>query len=304
MKKHKFVVCTPPYANNSAGIIVLHELCDALVRNGHEAYIALMHMSEGQWDFHYPVSEEGFRPGLQRTVVDPAQYEQAVNDALDNGICIYPEIVQGNPLMAKRVARYFLYYDGAISGTKSDYALSDFLIAFNPIYIKNPNAILFKPPIDSAMSDEGAPEFSSRTLDLTFYGKGPKYADCFLVDGTVELSKSWPRTKRELASLLRNTRYLYTWDCHSAVNMDAMFCGARPVLMQARQLEIDVVPVDKNYMSLMIPIESLGVGSVNSGPDDYELRRSAFLADMRGQVDCWATSVRDTVNGMISFFRL
>ncbi|MEY3664060.1 MAG: hypothetical protein RLZZ153_242 [Pseudomonadota bacterium] len=304
MKKHKFVICTPPYANNSAGIIILHELCDALVKNGHEAYVALMHMSEGQWDFHYPVSEEGFHPGLQRTVVDPVEYERAVNDALDNGICIYPEIVQGNPLMAKRVARYFLYYDGGISGVKSDYSVSDYLIAFNPIYIENPNAILFKPPIDSAMSDEGAPAFGSRTLDLTFFGKGPKYTDCFLVGGTVELSKAWPRTKAELAALLRSTRYLYTWDCHSAVNMDAMFCGARPVLMQSKQLEIDVVPVDQSYMSLMIPIESIEDGSFDAAVDGYESRRAAFVADMKGQVDRWVSNVRGTVDGMVAFFRL
>jgi hypothetical protein len=187
---------------------------------------------------------------------------------------------------------------------KSGYASTDFLIAFSPIYLENPNAILFKPPIDSVMSDDGAAEFRSRTLDLTFLGKGSKYTDCFLVDGTVELSKGWPRTKAELASLLRSTRYLYTWDCHSAVNMDAIFCGARLVLMQTRQAQVDVMPVDQNYLSLMIPVESFNSASPCVGMADYEVRRLEFLKDIREQVNRWALNVEETVHRMSIFFSL
>ena len=304
MKKHKFVICTPPYANNSAGIIVLHELCDALVKNGHEAYIALMHMSEGQWDFHYPVSDEGFHPGLQRTVVDPVEYERAVNDALDNGICIYPEIVQGNPLMAKKVVRYFLYYDGGISGVKSDYGSSDYLLAFNKIYIANPHGVLFKVPIHPSMNDEGAPLFESRTLDLTFVGKGSKYADCFLVPGSAELSKSWPKSKPELAALLRSTRYLYTWDCYSAVIADALFCGARPVLMQGEQLKMDLDEPDPDYMSLLIAPDSIHPMVVPPQTNEYERIRSIFINKTKKQLECWFVDVEDTVNDIGKFFRI
>ena len=302
MKKHKFVICTPPYANSSAGIIVLHELCDALVKNGHEAYVALMHMSEGQWDFHYPISQEGFHPGLQRTVVDPAQYEQAVNDALDNGICIYPEIVQGNPLMAKRVVRYFLYYDGGISGVKSGYSSADYLLAFSNIYISNPHGVLFKVPIDPSMNDEGAPPFESRTLDLTFVGKGSKHADCFLVPGSVELSKSWPKSKAELSALLRSTRYLYTWDCYSAVIADALFCGARPVLMQSEQLNMDVGQPDPDYMKLLVAPESTRPMVLPPQVNGYEHMRSVFINKTKKQSECWPADVEDAVRGMSKFF--
>jgi hypothetical protein len=304
MKKHKFVICTPPYANNSAGIIVLHELCDALVKNGHEAYVALMHMSEGQWDFHYPVSEEGFHPGLQRTVVDPVEYERAVNDALDNGICIYPEIVQGNPLMAKRVVRYFLYYDGEIAGVKSDYGSADYLLAFNNIYVRNPHGVLFKAPIHPSMNDEGAPSFESRTLDLTFFGKGPKYAECFLVSGSAELSKSWPKSKPELAAILRSTRHLYTWDSCSAVIVDALFCGARPVLMQGEQVNMDADQADPDYKNLLITPNSIFPMVLPTQSDEYEIIRIGYTKKIKKQIERWPVDVEKTVLDISKFFKM
>lgn len=79
--------------------------------------------------------------------------------------------------------------------------------------------------------------------------------------------------------------------------MDAMFCGARPVLMQSKQLEIDVVPVDQSYMSLMIPIESIEDGSFDAAVDGYESRRAAFVADMKGQADRWVSNVRGQLTG-------
>ena len=118
MNKLKFVVCAPPYANHSAGIIILHELLDALIGLGHDAYIAFMTHANGEWTFHSPTSDAGFNPGLRKTVLSEYEHGLAVNDALDNGICIYPEVVVGNPLQAKRVARYFLYDDGGITGIK------------------------------------------------------------------------------------------------------------------------------------------------------------------------------------------
>jgi hypothetical protein len=304
MKKCKFVVCAPPYVNHSAGIIIMHELYDALIQNGHQAYMAFMHMSEGQWDFHYPVSEQGFAPHLKNIFLDRADYAREVEDALDNGICIYPEIIRGNPLMANRVARYFLYHDGGISGVKSDYTANDYLIAYSAIYIEEPHFVLFKPAIDPSMHDQGAPDLRSRGLDLTFFGKGPKHAECFHVEGSVELSKAWPKTKKELAILLRNTRYLYTWDCHSAVNIDAIFCGVRPVLMQSDQLESDQADVDPDYLRLFLPWSSSREFDKLGEDADYQRVRSNFLGRMSDQSRSWVGNVRILVSDMTDFFKI
>lgn len=291
MNHCKFVICTPPYANNSAGIIVLHELCDALIRHGHEAYVAFIHMTAGRCTFHYPLSDEGFNPSLKRMSLDKVEYERAVNDALDNGICIYPEIVQGNPLLAKRVVRYFLYYDGGITGIKSSCGDGDYILSFSPHYFKGANRILFKPVVDANMHDEGAPMFESRTLDLTFFGKGPNYTQCHLVDGSVELPKAWPKSKVELAALLRCTRYVYTWDYHSSLNLDAVLCGARPVLMQTRQLELDGLSFGTHgYGVFLSPFSRDGQGGFVE-PDDYTEKRNSYIRSIQSEIGRWMDSV-------------
>lgn len=303
MNPCKFVICTPPYANNSAGIIVLHELCDALIRHGHEAYVAFIHMTAGRCTFHYPLSDEGFNPSLKRMSLDKVEYERAVNDALDNGICIYPEIVQGNPLLAKRVVRYFLYYDGGITGIKSSLDKTDYILSFHPWYFKCANRILYKPVVDVSMHDEGAPSFDSRCLDLTFFGKGPNYAKCHLVHGSVELPKAWPKSKAELAALLRNTRYVYTWDYHSSLNLDAVLCGARPVLMQTKQLELDGFSLGPDGFGVFLSPSSMDLHGKLVEPNDYSQRRSSFVDGIRVEIGRWMDSVREFSDDVFSFFK-
>lgn len=302
MNPCKFVICTPPYANHSAGIIVLHELCDALIRQGHEAYVAFIHMTAGRCTFHYPLSDEGFNPGLKRMSLDKVEYERAVNDALDNGICIYPDIVQGNPLLAKRVVRYFLYYDGGITGIKSSCGEGDYILSFSPQYFKGANRILFKPVVDANMHDEGAPMFESRSLDLTFFGKGPNYAQCHLVDGSIELPKAWPKSKVELAALLRCTRYVYTWDYHSSLNLDAVLCGARPVLMQAKQLELDGHRLAADGFGVFLSPFSRDVQGNLIEPADYASRRSWYVDSIRVEIENWMNSVEEFCSDVSSYF--
>jgi hypothetical protein len=45
------LICAPPYQNNSAGIVLLHELCDAIVRLGYVAHMILMDTSTSEWSF-------------------------------------------------------------------------------------------------------------------------------------------------------------------------------------------------------------------------------------------------------------
>lgn len=304
MKPYKFVICTPPYANHSAGIIVLHELCDALIQHGHEAYVAFMQMTEGRWVFHYPASDQAFSPNLKRMPIDRVDYCRAVSDALDNGICVYPEIVQGNPLMAKRVVRYFLYHDGGITGAKSLYDQGDYILSFSPAFFENPNRVLYKPVVDSSMHDMGAPPFESRSLDLTFFGKGPKYTQCHLIDGSVELPKTWPNKKEQLAALLRNTRYVYTWDYHSSLNVDAVLCGARPVLMQTKQLEQDGLTFnDTDGFDVFLSPRATDSEGKLIEPVGYGERRARYVDNVQEQIGRWVDAVGEFADEAHRYFR-
>ena len=298
MTVDKFIVCAPPYMNGSAGVIVLHELCDALIKLGYEAYILIMsHTSEG-WDFHCSNNEKLFNPMLSRKIADENNSERIINEILDDGFCIYPEVVQGNPLNAKNVVRYFLYHDGRITGENSNYRDDDFIVSYSPIYIKNSNFILFKPIVDDAMSDIDAPDFSKRTLDLTYFGKGINYANCFLIGKSVELTKDWPSSKSQLANLLKNVRYLYTWDNHSSISVDALYCGARPVLIQKNQFYHD--KSDTSFIKypphLWLEINN-GVGSIEN-PFDFESKRLEYIKYIEFHKSQWVSRVEEFVNSV------
>ena len=96
----KFLICAPPYNDKSAGIVVLHELHQDMVNLGYDAHLCI----------------------FQNTAFSRMMFTSKTDlqDIVDNGIVIYPEVIRGNPLRAKRVVRYFLNREGAASGNPVD----------------------------------------------------------------------------------------------------------------------------------------------------------------------------------------
>jgi hypothetical protein len=76
-------------------------------------------------------------------------------------------------------------------------------------------------------------------MDLTYFGKGPQFTECFKIPDTLVLSRKWPEDKNQLGILLRQCRYFFTWDAVTQTNLDAVACGAVPVLLHDRQMDYD-----------------------------------------------------------------
>ena len=105
----KFVVSAPPYTDKSAGVVMLYLLRDELKGLGYDAEIVL-------FDTIKPIS--------------------------DDTIVIYPEVIEGNPLKAKNVVRYFLNREGLASGNRVNPSSDDFILAFNASFMKVPKPLL------------------------------------------------------------------------------------------------------------------------------------------------------------------
>lgn len=225
-----FIVVAPPYITQSAGIIVMHELCDSLNRLGHKAAI-IFAQSSGQ----FGISNEPnlFGPNLQW---HPLHHQNEFNDFIRDGIVIYPEIVSGNPLNGNRVVRYLLNIEGAIGGNSMEASKDDFILSFSYLYHESPHAYLIKLPLNPVFNCGNSLPALERSLDLTYIGKGARYDQCFVVKNTLEVTRQWPKSKSELALLFKQTRYFYTWDAISQTNVDAIFCGAIPIFLSARPL--------------------------------------------------------------------
>ncbi len=236
--KLKFLIAAPAYSHQSAGIMILHELCDMLNRQGYEAAMVLFHGSNGQdqsWQWAYTDRAEFYHPDHQRVRLNINDADNSVRDFLENGVIIYPDLILGNPLGAGRVVRYLLYKnEGYVASSQSEYVLS-----FSTMFHSAPDSYLFKPLLDENFHLRSAAHWSKRTLDITYFGKGPGVINCFRIPETLMISRTWPEDKNQLGILFRQCRYFFTWDCATQTNMDAVACGAVPVLLHDLQLTRD-----------------------------------------------------------------
>lgn len=294
-------ICAPPYENSSAGVMVLHDLCHTLLELGYIAHIVMM-------------SSDGFRVSTEESLYDPklkklyfSSEEEArkwFNYTLDYGVVLYPEIIPGNPLEAKHVVRYFLNGDGVLTGVKTGYKDTDYILTWSRKFFRHANGLLAKSIRSKFMHDVNATDFGQRTLDLTYFGKGAKYADCFRINGSILLSSVWPQSKEELAILLRNTRYLFCWDNLTALNSDAVFCGAKVVLLQFQQLtEEEYLTEFENNPPYLKGILNGSSVSVNETPDYYKLREN-YLKKAKESEISWPSNVNENFTSIFRYFKL
>ena len=300
----KVLIVAPPYSESSAGIVCLHELCDGLVRLGYESYIILLNASKGT--FHYSDDPAIYSPKLQRSQFGGKNADAVINEILAQGIVIYPEIVTENPLNAKNVVRYYLNTDGAITGKKVQQNTNEYILAYTAPFHENPHGILFKPISSALLNTQNAPPFSQRSLDLTFIGKGSKFQPCFVIENTLELTGSYPRAKDQYALLLKHTRYLYSWDNVTSINIDAIKCGAKVVLL------IDE-PFPRNELS--IRFNELGripfiTGQVQDNrvilaePENYDQIRTEYLHRLESKAQNWTVEIEQEMKKIFAFFKL
>jgi hypothetical protein len=139
-----FVIFTPEYNDDVGGVIALHRLCDLLNGLGHRARLwpkkrplfdRLRPFRSGTRLLRYALKQRPFRTfdGFDTPLATPRD--------LCDAIVVYPEVIAGNPLRARRVVRWFLHKPGFHSG-RVDYGRDElyffFQHSFNDSSI-NPN---------------------------------------------------------------------------------------------------------------------------------------------------------------------
>lgn len=301
----EFLLVTPPYYKGSAGNALMHSLCHELCVNGYKAHIVFVNTHRKPFEYYYEKQSDGYAPGLLHTEVSEENYSEYIDGVAKNGIVIYPEIISGNPLNAKHVVRYFLNFDGALTGEKSEYAETDYLLAYSPIFIDKYHALLSKPITDSVFNSDDCLASAERTLDLTYIGKGDKHCECHVIDGTVEITRDWPKTKAELATLLKQTRYFYSWDSISATNLDALLCGATVVLLQDAQIERERLRYSENAFGTypFLYGKSDGKKVLISPNDSYNSNLKSFRQGVTRSIEGWSVNVNTSALKMLEFFK-
>ena len=212
----RYIIVAPAYTRRSAGIVVLHELQKWLIRSGKDAMV--MHFN------------------------DPFPIE-------DDDIVVYPEIICGNPLKAKRVVRYILNEPGKLGGDKN-YDITEILVAYNPDFSKfSGDHYLEIPIIEDFFTNRG----NERVIDCFWVGKGTNNNHP-ATSGSIEITYQWPATRRELAELLNRTRTFYCYDEKTHLLTEAMLCGCKTKLLRGAEVldHVQVPPPTKDACNLQL----------------------------------------------------
>ncbi|AKD24811.1 hypothetical protein CL55_00004780 [Polynucleobacter duraquae] len=270
-----------------------------LVKLGYEAHLVIMGGFAPNFTFHTAQDLSHLHPDLKHSGQFSLDEQEKLKIILDEGVTIYPEVVVGNPLGAKRIVRYFLNHDGAVTGHKSNFTKDDFILAYTSLYFKDPHHVLNKPITDNNFNDTNAPIWDNRTINATYIGKGSNYLKCHVIENTLEIAREWPATKHELSLLLKNTKYLYCWDNLTQLSADAILCGAKIVLLQDYQI---------NRLSGQLGNFPYLIGTIRGNRielneyENYESDRKSFIEDYKFRLNNWDKNVNESVIAIVNFF--
>jgi hypothetical protein len=300
-RRLKFLIASPSYNPRFGGVMALHQLCDALNRLGHEAAIALFGGSAPCFNWAYSDNPNFYHPELLRTPLQGADANTAVQEFLSDGFVVYPDLIPDNPLSARRVVRYLLYKNHSYQAPNRQ----EFVLSFSGSFHDQPDAYLFNTLLDPEFHTQGARHWSERTLDLTYIGKGSSFGECHRIPDTLLVKRDWPEDKNQLGHLLRSCRYFYSWDSISQTNVDAVVCGAMPVLLN-RHAD-DAVALSRSELGAFPELQLVDTADKNSLSGDMVLADQQTTAMRQRIADLevgWPLRVQSFIERLSQFFEL
>ena len=226
--KHPYVIVTPPYTELSAGIRVLHLLCDALNRAGAEAYVC-PDMSLGGKDAD---ADAAIRAGLATPRLMPADRTLLERRGYAP-IVVYPE-TPTNVLLDGLSVCYMLNYAGVMH-EGVDLSKFDMLLAYSENIWRKTHAcrnVLFLPVSDANYWIP--PTTSRRHQALVYHGKYTEHhrqrIPLHLSDAVaLHRQGSDAHSRAELRTLFQQSARLYVFE-NTALATEAALCGC-PVVV-------------------------------------------------------------------------
>lgn len=223
------VIVAPDYTHTSNGIRALHDLAHTINTLGIATTRMLILCNDR-------IVGAGSKDQLTNPDWNTPLLEENEKVLLDESIVIYPEVVYGNPLEAKRVARWMGNKEGVLRDARGmDAGRDDFIIAHSKVIRPDADFVLFYSYQNPCFNDIGTiPE--RRVMNATYIGKGYLYGKVGPVKDasglTLEIGRKWPPTQEQLALLFKHIACMYTYDCWSQTNVDAIMCGVVPFFLR------------------------------------------------------------------------
>lgn len=219
-----YYIVAPQYTEKSAGTKVLHVLAHELNMAGQRAYI-----------FHLNSSDQGGQEYCSKYLA-PKLTDEARNYYLAHGvepIIVYPDIISGNPLAAKKFVHYLLAYPG-MNGGDSDFSGRTNVWGFTSKIARKAGTdkVLFLPfwdkkifyPPSGVFLRQGGCFYAWK--HQTLYGRPLSP----VTQGMIEIKREWPLEK--IAETLRSCETFYSYD-ETAVIHSAQMCGCKIELIHS-----------------------------------------------------------------------
>jgi hypothetical protein len=301
-----FIIVTPVYRRSSAGVVVLHELAKRICDEGFQARVLLHHggvFFSSDIDGHYL---DAARTRLRST-------ETIDETCLTNTIFVFPETIPNNSINAKKVVHYFLFYDGYHIGQHVDIQRGSFIACYSASFYFRSDMILFLPVLPNLPETHDIDSFSNRRLDVTYIDdrKNTHKRKPYFLEGTLGITKDFPRENTELQRYLGNTRYFFSWSHSNSTSSDALIAGALPIYVNAGD-EYDVNDVNSISIgelagfSVDFPWGVVDLSNKSTTvifvPSDYHERRSKYLDVLRLAKESSQDMVRQFCNASMLHF--
>ncbi|MGX1173702.1 glycosyltransferase [Pseudomonas sp. R151218B TE3479] len=230
-----YYIYAPNYRRSSAGIRVLHMLCDALNRSGHEAYVVSRVLNPNL-----------ITPYLSNDVI-ALHRSQGLEP-----IAVYPEIVDGNPLGAGIVVRYLLNQPGYLGGS-GIYEPDDLLFAYSRGLLQPgtpEDNILHLPAIDLSIFCPPANPAKRIPGKVCYYqGRAAqaKVDPGLLPPDAIEITPEFPDSWEGLADLFQQCEYFYLAE-RSGLAAEAALCGCISIVLPGKYAQGQLSEFEnKNY---------------------------------------------------------
>jgi hypothetical protein len=223
LTRHPFYIVTPNYTHTSGGVKAMHLLCHWLNRIGERAYILA-----------YGGSDTVVNPDWLTPLLQPPMVEAHDRQGL-TPIAVYPEVVAGNPINARCVARYVLNYPGLLGGDKV-YAPDELVFGYTRALADSVSAttpVLHMPLVDRSIFYPGKPRLRRGAAFYAYKYKDIHGQKLFgLPKGAIEITKGRPdsQTPHHIADILRSVETFYAFE-DTALSIEAILCGCPAVLM-------------------------------------------------------------------------
>lgn len=293
-----FIIYADNFNEDLGGTIALHRLCDILNKVGEKAY--LWPFGKAVFEWRLPLASatrivgQWYRGHFNKFAVLPGfQTPIASHFNLARSIVIYPEVIDGNPLRAKRVVRWLLHKPG-FHTARANFEPTDRFFFYQHAF----NDPKLNPDGDNLL----------RTLFVRddVYGRvnlGPRHGTChvfrkgagrrpvhdvthsILVDG---------KSHTELAQIFNDVEMCISYDLYTMYSLFAALCGCISVVVPQEGMSIEQWYPD--------PADRYGVAY---GFDDVPralATQHLLLPRLKAQEDTANASVREFIRKCRQYF--